>query len=338
VSLVEAARRIAAEVLFPVAAEVDRAPVLPAGLLDRLAGAGLYGAAAPGSVGGAALDGPAMGLVTEALAGGSLAPAFVWLQHHGLVRALADPAAPAALRDEWLPRLAAGTVKAGACYGGLVPGPARVRAVPNPGAGWLLSGDWSWVTGWGLVDVLHVAARTADDRLVWLLVDATERPGLAAERLRVVAADAASTVHLRFAGLPVPADRVLSVGPYEGQPQTGAGVRLNGSLALGVVGRCAALLGPGGVADELCAELTAARQALDDAVTAADPGAMPAARAAASELAVRAAAALATAQGAGSALAGSTAERLTREALFLLVFASRPAIRTALLDRLAGLG
>jgi hypothetical protein len=65
---------------------------------------------------------------------------------------------------------------------------------------------------------------------------------------------------------------------------------------------------------------------------------MPSARAAASELAVRAAAAVAVHTGSAAAVAGSDAARLTREALFLLVFGSRPQIRTALLDRLAGLG
>ena len=49
-----------------------------------------------------------------------------------------------------------------------------------------------------------------------------------------------------------------------------------------------------------------------------------------------AAAALTVSTGAAAALAGSAAERLTREALFLLVFGSRAPIEAALLDRLAG--
>ena len=65
---------------------------------------------------------------------------------------------------------------------------------------------------------------------------------------------------------------------------------------------------------------------------------MPAARAAAAELAVRAAAALAVSTGSASALVGSHPERLAREALFLLVFGSRPQIKASLLDRLSGLG
>lgn len=335
-SLVETARRIADEVLYPAAAAVDRAPVLPVEQLELLAACGLYGAAAPAAVGGADLDLAAFGLVTEALAGGCLATAFVWAQHHGLVRALAEPAAPAALRADWLGPLTSGTCRAGAAYGGLLPGPPRLRADPN-GDGWLVTGESPWATGWGLVDVLHVAARGPEDTVVWLVVDAVERPGLTVERQQVVAADAASTVRLRFAGLPVPGSRVRAILPYEPPGLTGPPLRTNGSLPLGVAGRCVSKLA-GGVADELGADLAGCRDALDGAVTATDPEAMPAARAAASELAVRAAAALAVHTGSAAALAGSEPERLLREALFLLVFGSRAQIRAALLDRLAGLG
>jgi hypothetical protein len=63
-------------------------------------------------------------------------------------------------------------------------------------------------------------------------------------------------------------------------------------------------------------ELLAARDALE----AAPPETMPVARAAASELAMRTAAALVAAQGSRAILVGEHAQRLAREALFLLVF------------------
>jgi hypothetical protein len=185
--------------------------------------------------------------------------------------------------------------------------------------------------------VLHVAARGPEDTVVWLIVDAVERPGLTAQRQRTVAADAASTVRLEFAGLPVPASRERAVVPYGAAGFTGPPLRSNGSLPLGVAGRCVSFL-TGSAADELGAEIAACRRALDDAITSPDEDAMPSARAAASELAVRAAAALAVSTGSAAALAGSHAERLSREALFLLVFGSRPRIKASLLDRLSGLG
>jgi hypothetical protein len=338
VTLLEVARRIADEVLFPAAAAVDRSPAVPVSQLELLASSGLYGAAAPASAGGADLDLPEFGLVVEALAGGCLATTFVWVQHHGLVRALAEPDAPAALRASWLGPLSSGVCRAGAAYGGLLPGPPRLRATPDPAGGWLLSGESPWATGWGLVDVLHVAARGPEDTVVWLIVDAQPRPGLIADRQRVVAADAASTVRLRFEGLPVPSSRERAVLPYEPPGMVGPPLRTNGSLPLGVAGRCQSLMAPGGPADELGAELVAARAALDAAITSSDPRAMPAARAAASELAVRSAAALAVSTGSASALVGSHAERLARESLFLLVFGTRPPIRASLLDRLSGPG
>jgi hypothetical protein len=51
-------------------------------------------------------------------------------------------------------------------------------------------------------------------------------------------------------------------------------------------------------------------------------------------LAVRAATALAVNTGSSASVAGEQAPRLMREAMFLLVFASRPGIRAALLRRL----
>ena len=117
------------------------------------------------------------------------------------------------------------------------------------------------------------------------------------------------------------------IHPYaEWAGRDAANLRLNGSLALGVTARCAALL-----------DSVPLRVALDECRSALDAGTpenMAETRAAASALAARAAAALATAHGARAVLRGSDAERATREALFLLVFGSRPAIKAALTGRL----
>ena len=75
------------------------------------------------------------------------------------------------------------------------------------------------------------------------------------------------------------------------------------------------------------------RERLDDALTA-DVAAMAQARAAASELTVRAAAALVVPTGSTAVSVAAHPQRLAREALFLLVFGLRPAIKGALLRRL----
>ena len=101
---------------------------------------------------------------------------------------------------------------------------------------------------------------------------------------------------------------------------------MNGSFALGVARRCCILLGPSPLDDELHAR----RVELDEA--GEGEAAMTTARARASELAVRAAHALAVQRGARSAIAGDVAERLQREAAFLLVFGSRAGIKDGLLQ------
>jgi alkylation response protein AidB-like acyl-CoA dehydrogenase len=325
---VAVARRLADEVLFPAAARTDAADLLPRGNLDLLAEAGLYGIAGPVQAGGSALDMTDTGRVVETLAGGCLTTAFVWTQHHGPVQAVAAAADPGP-SDRWLAPMCAGRVRAGIAFGGLLGAEPLLRARPVEG-GWVLDGESPWVSGWGRVDVLYVAARHRAD-VVWALVDAAPSATLTADPLRLVAVNASGTVTLRLSGHPVPAGRVVAVEPLaDVRGRDARRLRLNGSLALGVAGRCCALLGPG----PLDAELDAARTALDTA----EPPALPAARAAASELAVRAAAALVAGTGSRSILAGQHAERLARESLFLLVFGSRPAIRTALLRRLGAAG
>jgi alkylation response protein AidB-like acyl-CoA dehydrogenase len=221
---------------------------------------------------------------------------------------------------------------------GLLPGPPRLRA-RIAGGGYVLDGVSPWVTGWGHIDTLHVAARLDDDTIVWAVLDTTPgtpsgtAPGpgpgtgpvlsLPAEPLPMVAVMASSTVQLSFTGHPVPQERVTATLPFARWPsRDAAGLRANGSLALGLAARCCELIGPGPL-DE---QLGRCRAQLDTA----GPDAMPGARAAACELAFRATAALVVSQGSRAILADQDAQRLAREALFLLVFGSRPPIRAAL--------
>lgn len=306
------------------AAEVDATGQLPARHLAGLAEAGLYGIFAPPAAGGLGLGYAQACSAVEELAAGCLASTFVWIQHFRLLGFLLDPAAPEPLRASLLPRVVRGEVRGGVVLAGLLPGPPRLTARPVPG-GWRLDGQAPWATGWGHVSLILVLARGPDDSVVSLLVDAAGQPGLAAERLRLSAADASATVRLSFTGLHVPADRYAGQRPYDPVRDQSEGLRLNGSLPLGVARRCCALIGPSPLDDDL----RRARSVLD----AAGPEAMPAARAGAAELAVRAAHALAVRYGSASALAGAEAERLTREAAFLLVFGSRPAIKEALFSR-----
>jgi len=319
------ARAIADEVLFPAAMATDAADRIPAAHLDRLASAGLYGLVGPVAAGGLGAGPQAVNDVTETLASGCLATTFVWLQHHRAVRAIA--AAPdEALREAWLESLCRGDHRAGIALGGALPTGPLLRARPVPG-GYLLDGTSPWVTGWGMIDTLFTVAGSASGDLVTALLPAQAGLTLTAERLRLVAVNASATVELRFDGHFVPADRVVDVISYaDWQASDARGLRANGSLSLGVAARCCALAGP----SALDSELTQRRAQLD----AASPVAMPAARAAAAELVLRAAGALVARTGSRAVLAGEHPQRLAREALFLLVFGSRLTIKLHLTELL----
>jgi alkylation response protein AidB-like acyl-CoA dehydrogenase len=321
---IDGAREIADDLLFPAAMGVDAAASIPAAHLDRLAEIGLYGLAGPVADGGLGADAAVVNAVLEILASGCLATTFVWLQHHRAVRAVAV-APDDALRRRWLGPLCRGTSRAGIALGGVLPGPPLLSAAPVPG-GYLLDGTSPWVTGWGLIDTLYTAARAPNGSLITALVPVREDPSLSAEPLRLVAVNASRTVQLRFERHFVPGDHIVEIIPFaEWAARDLRGLRGNGSLALGVAARCCALTGVSPLDDELSRQ----RAALD----AASPQTMPAARAQAAEFVMRAAAALVAITGSRAILAGEHPQRLAREALFLLVFASRPAIK----EHLAGL-
>jgi alkylation response protein AidB-like acyl-CoA dehydrogenase len=324
-----AAQRLADDLLFPAALEVDAAELVPRAHLDALADAGLYGLWGPADAGGLDVD-AATGLrVVETLAAGCLTTTFVWLQHQGVVRQIGQ--APAAVRDTWLAPLCRGDWRAGVAIAGIRPGtdPLRVRQSTR---GWALHGAVPWVTGWGLVDVVHVAALDDDGNVVWLLIDADRAPSMHVERQRLVACDASGTVTITFADHQVAGERVTMRTSYDDWRRGDADtLRGNGSLALGVAGRCAALLDAAGLDGTVLArDIEQIRDQLDGA----GPDEMPVARAAASELCWRAASRLVVARGGRAVLRDQHAQRLAREAIFLLVFGTRPPIKIELLRRL----
>jgi len=323
--IVRRAHELADDLLFPAALDTDAADLLPLSSLDALARGGFYGISGPADAGGLDLDLPMSYAVVEALASGCLTTTFVWLQHRNPLRSVAGSPSPS-LRDEWLAPLCRGERRAGIALAGNRPGPPILRASRTATGDVVLEGEAPWVSGWGRIDVLLVAARY-DDTVVSVLMDATPGSTLEVEHLHLVGANASGTVTLRFRDHLVPAERIVGEEAHaEVLGRDAIGLRMNGSLALGVASRCCRLMGP----SELDHELTAARAQLDQAGV----DELPAARAHASELAIRTAAALTVTQGSRSILLGQHAQRLAREALFLLVFGTRAPIREALLARL----
>jgi alkylation response protein AidB-like acyl-CoA dehydrogenase len=224
-----------------------------------------------------------------------------------------------------LPSVISGEVKGGVSLGGLMPGPARLTAETTDD-GWLLHGDAPWVSGWGIVDELVVTAREGVESVASFVLDATLCKGVSVTPLHLSAMNASSTVTVSFSNVKVPHDRYVGGQPYAPGLERPEALRVNGSLALGIARRCCDLIGP----SVLDAELRRAREELDRAGIEE----IYEARAHASALAARCAHVLAVSTGSRSAISGTIAERSVREASLLLVFASRPPIKMALLNHM----
>lgn len=317
--VVTTAQQLADDLLFPTALANDVAAAIPIASFDALAAAGLYGSALSDDL-------EQTCAVLEALAGGCLSTAFVWMQHLGVLRA-AMFSEHEHVRDEWAEPLARGARRGGLALGGALPGPPLIRARETDG-GWRLDGSSPWLSGWGQIDVVHTGARTEDERLVWLFVDARESDTLSVELQDLLALGATTTVRADFDAHVVPDERVVSIAPYAPGTTPPEVLRIHAALALGVAGRCCTLLGVSSLDDEL--------DACRARLAALEPDRISADRADAGELAVRSALALMVATGSRSILRDQHPQRLAREALFAAVYALPPASRAALLGRLGG--
>ena len=287
-----------------------------------LAREGFYGIAGPADAGGLDLDPPTVSAVVEALASGCLTTTFVWLQHRNPVRAIAASETPG-LRERWLAPLCRGERRAGIALAGNRPGPPILRVTRTDAGAILLDGEAPWVSGWGLVDVILVTAR--DRRHGGLGARGRRGDAHAAGR----AAASRGSERERHGHAPVPCPRRAGrAGGRRGaacrRPGAGRGGPALERLARSGRGRpMLPLDGPERVR-------RSARRGPRWPSTQPPPRTLPAARAAASDLAMRASAALTVSQGSRSILVDQHPQRLAREALFLLVFGSRPPIRAEL--------
>jgi alkylation response protein AidB-like acyl-CoA dehydrogenase len=161
---------------------------------------------------------------------------------------------------------------------------------------------------------------------VWLLVDASSSKSLATERLELAAVNASATVSVRFEDHEVPGDRLTLIEPMEAWlSRDAAGLARNGSFPLGLARRCGSLL----ASDIFDEEIAVCRRLL----ATSTPETVSEARSGAADLALRAASALVSSGGGRSMLVHEHAQRLAREAIFLLVFGQTPAIRAAQMQR-----
>ena len=151
-ALLADAYRIADEILYPAAGEVDRTGIIPESHWSHLAGAGLFGIADAG----ARLDLTAVLEIQEVLTSGCLSTAFTWLQHHGVVIALSSTS-NAALRSELLADTVSGRLRAGVAHAGVVPTPPRMTATRTTD-GWIIDGYAPFVSGWDIIVIISIVA------------------------------------------------------------------------------------------------------------------------------------------------------------------------------------
>lgn len=213
------ARRLVTELLEPNAAAADDpARGVRREHLDALAGAGLASVDVPVSEGGLGADRAVSLEVVELIASGCGATWFLLTQHDlpqnlaraplaGLDATAAHPGPAAERHRDVLSRTSA---LAGVAVAHLRRPRPGVVAEPDSRGGYRLGGRADWCTGWGLLDLLLIAATTSGGRFVFGLVEATERAGLrAAAPLPLAVMGGTATVALELAGCRLAADEVL---------------------------------------------------------------------------------------------------------------------------------
>lgn len=350
---VRAAGRLGRDVLAPHAAAADDPDrgVDPAHLA-LLADAGLFSVAVPVAEGGLGGGAPVDAEVLELLSGACGATWFVHTQHQlpqAAARGLVGVPGPAA--DRHRAELASGRSRAGIALAHLRrPGPPVLRAIPD-GTGWRFTGTADWCTGWGLIDLVMIAANAPGDRIVLALLPARHRPGLhAGAPLRLSVMGGTRTVGLGLDDLAVGPDDVLAV--LDGQEWRVADARRTANAtpaSLGLLRRIVRALATLG--DERDRP-----EAVHAAFHLAEQGALLRERAYAlirdvppdehvaertglrgelAALTVRAAHALVAARSGSGLLADSPEQRWAREAAFHLVQAQTAAVRAAQLSALA---
>ena len=326
------------QVLVPGAELVDQQGVQRVAL-DCLADAGLLGT--PLAV-------PEQRELSELIARADASTWFCWSQHQAPILILQNFAQPeaAAAHAQLLDDLAAGERLAGVAFAHVRrPGP------PNPAAtgvdgGWLINGTLDWVTSWDIADVVLVMVATETSYLCFFLTGAevpSTRQGVeVGEPLHLLAMGGTHTRPVRFENCFVSNEEAILI------PDTDAWRRADDvktanvnpaifGIARGAISELDDLSTARNdsrlraLAVKLAAECIEIRQRGYEAIDQdLDVESRLKIRAEALDLLMRASLAVVTARAGASMIAGCTAERRVREALFMQVQAQTAATRAAM--------
>jgi alkylation response protein AidB-like acyl-CoA dehydrogenase len=354
-ALLAAARRLADELLRPHAADVDVGDV-PRSHLDALGEAGILGLPAAERV--AKRERRA---VQEVLAGADCATWFVAVQHFSPLAMLLACDAP--VRERLLAPMTAGRTVAGVAFAHVRRWPDRPVQATRVTGGWRFDGVAPWYTGWGRNDVFVIAGVTDRGEVVSGFTPARPSPSLQASApLRMAAMTATRTVRLTLAGLVVHEGDVVVHQPIEQWLREDSRTTVNVAPAVfGITAEALRLLretadgtgassgaragartGAESAADRFGERLASVRARADYLLDEVDPDERHnerlEVRAVAQQLMTEVTTALVAAGGGRSMLLSTPAQRLAREALFLLVQAQTRPAREALLARWASGG
>jgi alkylation response protein AidB-like acyl-CoA dehydrogenase len=336
--LVLRARRLATDLLAPEAERVDQEGV-PAGHIAAVKRSGLLGVAAPVAYGGSGAPPAVLRETAEILAGACCSTWFVQTQHHTPVQTLAQSERP--VRERLLGPLSRGELLSGVAYAHLRSYPRVPVRVRRQDGGRRFDGTVPWYTGWGLNDVMLLAGLTDDGEVLFAFAEAREQPGLrASPPMRLAALSASRTVSLELSGLWLPEEAVALCTPYDRWAPGDRARTLNAGPAVFGVAEAALGLTAKDTAAPLRARLADVRRrayALADHPAPHErAGERLAVRAEAYEVLRTATTAAVVAGGGRSMALTSRAQRLAREALFLLVQGQTAETRAAHLRALTG--
>ncbi|MBK6011444.1 acyl-CoA dehydrogenase family protein [Streptomyces sp. MBT53] len=335
--LVTRARRLADDLLAPRAEQVDQEGV-PASHIEAIKQSGLLGVSAPVAYGGSAAPGAVARETAEILAGACCSTWFVQTQHHTPVMTLAKSELP--VRERLLGPLSRGELMSGVAYAHLRAYPRIPVRVSRERGGWRFDGTVPWYTGWGLNDVMLLAGVTDADEALFAFTEAREQPGLRSSTpMRLAALTASRTVSLELDGLWLPQEAVALHVPYAQWAEADRPKPTNAAPAVfGVAAAALALLD-----ENTAAPLRSRLDEVREQAYALAEHPVPhehlaerlALRTQAYEVLMTATTAAVVAGGGRSLSLTSRAQRLAREALFLLVQGQTAESRAAHLKVLA---
>ncbi|MEU3192870.1 acyl-CoA dehydrogenase family protein [Streptomyces sp. NPDC006992] len=234
--------------VVPHAREWDRAEAVDPGIPRRLGELGFLGLTLPEAYGGVPADMLSYTAVTEELGRGDSSVRGIVSVSLGLVAKTIAAHGSEEQKQEWLPRLAAGTALG--CFGLTEPetgsdaGSLRTRArrAPGgqegtgPGGDWIIDGAKMFITNGTVADVALTFARTAEDGITAFLVP-TDAPGFTATAVHgKLGLRGQATAELSYEGVRVPdSARLGGVG-------RGLGIAL-GALSRGRISVAAGAVG-----------------------------------------------------------------------------------------------